>query len=162
MRRREFIKLFRGAAVAWPLTARAQQLLPVIGYLSPGSPEADTFRLARFRQGLNETGYVEGENVAIEPRWSQGQNDRLPALAADLVRLQVLVIVAAGAPPAFAAKVATSVIPIVFVLGIDPVQSGGGGAVRLDAGTARRSAPWPNQPPGLAACCTCRARFIVA
>jgi putative ABC transport system substrate-binding protein len=124
MRRRDFITLFGGAAVAWPLTAGAQQPLPVIGYLSPGSPEADTFRLARFRQGLNETGYVEGENVAIEHRWSQGQNDRLPALAADLVRLQVPVIVAAGAPPAFAAKVATSAIPIVFVLGIDPVQSG--------------------------------------
>jgi putative ABC transport system substrate-binding protein len=98
--------------------------LPAIGYLSPGSPESDDFRLTAFRKGLNETRYVEGQNVAIEYRWAHGQNDRLSALAVDLVHLQVLVIVAAGAPPAFAAKAATSAIPIVFVLGIDPVQSG--------------------------------------
>ena len=96
----------------------------MIGYLSPGSPETDDFRVTAFRKGLNETSYVEGQNVAIEYRWAQGQNDRLPALAADLVHLQVLVIVAAGLPAAFAAKTATSALPIVFVLGIDPVQSG--------------------------------------
>jgi putative ABC transport system substrate-binding protein len=116
--------LVAGAAVARPVGARAQQLMPVIGYLSVGSPASDDFRLTAFRQGLNETGYAEGQNVAIEYRWAHGQNDRLPALAADLVHLQVLVIVTAGAPPAFAAKAATSAIPIVFVLGIDPVQSG--------------------------------------
>ena len=124
MRRRDLLALLGGAAVAWPVGVRAQQPMPVIGYLSPGSPESDEFRLIAFRQSLKEIGYVEGENVAIESRWAQGQYDRLPVLAEDLVHRQVAVIVTPAAPPAFAAKAATSTIPIVFVLGIDPVQSG--------------------------------------
>jgi putative ABC transport system substrate-binding protein len=124
MQRRDFIALI-GSAFNAPFAAHAEQkAMPVVGYLSPGSPKSDDFRLTAFRKGLNETSYFEGQNVAIEYRWAHGQNDRLPALAADLVHLQVLVIVAAGAPPTFAAKAATSAIPIVFVLGIDPVQSG--------------------------------------
>ena len=98
--------------------------MPVIGYLSVGSPESDDFRLTVFRQGLKDTGFLEGQNVAIEYRWAQGQNDRLPALAADVVRRQVTVIATVGLPPVFAAKTATTSIPIVFVVGIDPVQAG--------------------------------------
>ena len=123
LRRRELAVLL-GGMIAWPLAARAQQPMPVIGYLSPGSRESDGFRLTPFWQGLNETGYVEGENVAIEYRWAQGQHDRMPPLAADLVRRQVTVIAAAGIVPAFAAKAATSTIPIVFLAGVEPVQSG--------------------------------------
>jgi len=127
MRRRDLLGLLGGAVVAWPVGARAQQPMPVIGYLSGGSSEADNIpdRLTAFREGLNETGFVDGKNVAIEYRWALGQYDRLPALAAELVRRQVTVIVAvAGAPAAFAAKGATETIPIVFNQGIDPVQSG--------------------------------------
>jgi putative tryptophan/tyrosine transport system substrate-binding protein len=125
MKRREFITLI-GAAAAWPLAARAQQgAMPVIGYLSARSPKTDAPVLAAFRQGLSESGYIEGNNVTIEFRWGEGRYDVLPELAADLVRRRVSVIVTGGGtPPVLAAKAATTTIPVLFVTAGDPVQEG--------------------------------------
>lgn len=129
MRRREFITLF-GGAVAWPIAAHAQQLaqkskLPVIGFLSSASPTGFRHRLTAFKEGLSQLGLVEGQNISIEYRWAEDQYDKLPNLAAELVRKEVAIIVAAGgSQTAFAAKSATATIPIVFMQGGDPVQLG--------------------------------------
>jgi len=124
MRRRDFIKLVAGSAAAWPLAARAQQpALPVIGFLNSSSPGAYKARVDAFRQGLAETGYVEGRTVTIEYRWANDQSELLPAMAAELVRRQVTVIVANG-PAALPAKTATTTVPIVFTAGFDPVRRG--------------------------------------
>jgi putative ABC transport system substrate-binding protein len=125
LKRRECMTLLGGAAVAWPLAARAQQPgMPVVGYLDSRSPEAVADRLRGFRQGLKESGYIENENVAIAYRWAENQPDLLQELATDLVRRRVTVIATAGPPPTFAAKAATTTIPIIFLVGDDPVRLG--------------------------------------
>jgi putative ABC transport system substrate-binding protein len=125
MKRRQFITLLGGAAVAWPLVAQAQPAMPVIGFLDPRSPHTVADQLRAFRQGLKDTGYIEGENLAIEYRWAEGQFDRLAALAVELVRRRVAVIVTTGGPAAaFAAQAAATTTPIVFMAGEDPVKLG--------------------------------------
>jgi len=125
MKRREFISSLGSGAVAWPFTSRAQQsAMPVVGFLSSASPQSYAHVVAAFRHGLKEVGYVEGESIAIEYRWAQNETDRLSTLAAELVRRRVAVIATTGTPSAFAAKAATTTIPIVFEIGFDPVEVG--------------------------------------
>src|SRR5215470_14717967 len=126
MNRRKFITLLGGAAAAWPLTSRAHRpAVPVVGFVGSESLDSYAERLRAFHQGLRETGFVEGRNVAVEYRWAEGEYGRFPALLADLVARKVAVIVAvAGTPPALAAKAATATIPIVFLTAGDPVATG--------------------------------------
>ncbi len=135
MKRRAFITLLGGAA-AWPFAARAQQTMPVIGFLRNTLQEDSVYLVTALRQGLKEAGYVEGQNIAIAYRWAENQSDRIPALAADLVRSQCAVIITGGNAPTFAVKTATSSVPIVFVTGEDPVNTGLVASINRPTGNA--------------------------
>ena len=131
MKRREFITLLGGAAAAWPVTARAQQPIPVIAFINGGSADPNVRNVAAFRKGLNETDYAEGRNVTVEYHWLEGRYDRVPALMADLVRRQVAIIATPTSTPAsLAAKAATTTIPIIFAVPQDPTRLGLGGQQR--------------------------------
>ena len=160
MRRRDLIKVFAGSAITWPLAAHAQQSMPVVGWLFGVSAEAGKPTLAAFRKALADAGYVEGRNVQIEYRWADGKYDRLPAMAVDLVGRRVaLIVTGGGEPAAFAAKAATSTIPIVMVVGGDPLRKGLSQASIDQAQTppAQRYFPtiWNRSASG---CCTRRSQ----
>ena len=135
MQRRQFIALLGGTVAAWPLAVRAQQpAIPTIGFLRSTLPDASTDLLVALREGLKETGFVEGQNLTIEYRWAENQQERLSALAADLVRQRCVVIVAGGVNAAFAAKAVTATIPIIFATGVDPIKSGLVGSLNRPGG----------------------------
>ena len=156
MRRREFIAGL-GSAAAWPVAVRAQQAMPVIGYLDAGSLETVIRKqgVVAVHRGLSETGYVEGRNMTVEYRWAEDRTDRLPGLAADLVRRQVAVIFAWGTPSAFAAKAATKSIPIVFIIGADPLRLASSPASTGPAAISRACPSSISQwQPNALNCCT--------
>src|SRR6516165_8155341 len=142
MRRRDLITLIGGAAAAWPLAARAQQTAtPIVGFLGPGSPESDAYRVTPFKQGLKEAGFVDGQNILIEYRWAQGHYDQLQKLATELVQARVAVIATSGTPATLAAKAVTTTVPIVFETGADPVQIGLVGQSQSARGQCHRYHP---------------------